>query len=616
MRELPKEEKPKTWRARVVEFFGAVQNAPRAFGLLWEADPRSATAMGVITLLGAGIPVSQAWVTKRIIDGVVGAMNRHVSPADGIRLVLPFILAEFALIFVGAVCGQFRQLLDKLISHRLGHLINTRIIRKALSLETRWFEDAAFYDKMQNARRQSEYRVMGIVNAGFLLVQNVLTLGSFLVVLVAYNGWVAAVLFGAAIPAFIVQCRYSQLIFRLETWRTPETRAMSYFEQLLTLDSTVKEVKLFRLGEPLLARYAKTFREIFDEDAKLARSRSFKSLAWGLLSTLTYYGAFLWIVGEALAGRTTIGGMTMYMTVFSQSQGTFQGLLDNLNNLYEHGLFLDNLFSFMALESATVVLDQKDRPAEDPSRGLEFEGVWFKYEGREEWALKDLTLTIGPAEKLALVGDNGAGKTTLIKLLTRLYEPVKGRILFRGVDLRYFSPAELHRRVGAIFQDFVHYHLPFDENVGFGSVENLGDAARIEAAAEKSGADDVARSLPDRYKTVLGRWFERGFELSGGQWQKIALGRAFMSDGEVLILDEPTSALDAGAEHDVFEKFKALTAGKIALLVSHRFSTVRMADRIAVLKAGGVSELGTHDELVARGGDYARLFELQAAGYR
>lgn len=616
MRELPTEEKAKTWRERAVEFAGAIRNVPPAFKLLWEADAASATGMAVVTVVSAANPVCQAWVSKQLIDGVISGVSRHVTPSQGLHELFPYVAAEFALIVVGSVCGQLRQLLDKLISHRLGYLINTRIIRKALSLETRWFEDASFYDKMQNARRQSEYRVMGIVQAGFLMTQNLLTLGSFLVVLVAYNGWVAALLFGAALPAFVAQCRYSQLQFRLEMWRTPETRVMSYFENLLTQDHAVKEVKLFRLGEPLLDRYAKTFWSIFDEDAKLARSRSVKSLFWGMLSTLTYYGAFLWIIGEALAGRTTLGGMTMYMTVFSQSQGTFQGLLDNLNTLYENGLFLDNLFSFMALESKTVVLDQKDRPAEDPTRGLEFEDVWFKYEGREDWALKGMTLRIGPSEKLALVGENGAGKTTLIKLLTRLYEPTKGRILFRGVDLRFIPPAELHKRVGAIFQDFERYHLPFDENVGFGAVEHLDDKARIEEAARKSGADEVAKTLPDRYKTMLGRWFERGFELSGGQWQKIALGRAFMSDGEVLILDEPTSSLDAEAEHEVFERFKKLTEGKIALLVSHRFSTVRMADRIAVVADGKVSELGSHDELVRRGGTYARLFELQAAGYR
>lgn len=608
--------KAEGWRARLKEFGGALKNAPRAFSLLWEADPRSTIGLGAITLVGAVLPVSHAWVTKLIIDGVLDALAAKRTPGEGLRAVLPFVLAEFGLILMGSINGQLRQLTDKLISHRLGHLINTRIIRKSLGLEARFFEDAEFYDKMQNARRQSEFRVMALVNGGFLLAQNLLTLASFLALLLAFNPWVALILFGAAIPAFVVQCGYSQLNFRLETWRTPETRSMAYMEQLLTLDTTVKEIKLFGLGEPLLARYAKIFRRIFEEDAALARSRSLKSLLWGLVASLSYYGAYLWILLVTLSGRITLGAMTMYITLFSQSQGTFQGLLDNINSLYENGLFLENLFTFFELKSEVPVLDQKTRPPEDPSRGIEFRGVWFQYPGRKEWAVEDLSLEIGPSEKLALVGENGAGKTTLIKLLLRLYEPTKGAVLFRGVDLRYFSPEELHVRVGAIFQDFVHYHLPLGENIGFGAVEHLEDQARIEAAAAKSGADEVARDLPEGYKAMLGRWFDKGSELSGGQWQKIALARAFMGDREVLVLDEPTAALDAGAEYEIFRRFQELSEGKITLLVSHRFSTVRMADRIAVLKAGKIEELGSHAELLARGGTYAKLFELQAQGYR
>ncbi len=613
---MKQSEKTVGWRARLAEFLSALKNAPRAFALLWEADPRSTVGLGAITLVGAALPVSQAWVTKLIIDGVLRSLSLGLAPRDGLRSVLPYVAVEFALLLAGSINGQMRQLTDKLISHRLSHLINTRIIRKSLGLEARFFEDAEFYDKMQNARRQSEFRVMALVNGGFLLVQNLLTLASFLVLLLAFNPWVALILFGAAIPAFVVQCRYSQLNFRLETWRTPETRSMAYMEQLLTLDTTVKEIKLFGLGEPLLARYAKIFWGIFDEDAALARSRSLKSLAWGLVASASYYGAYVWILLVALSGRITLGAMTLYITLFNQSQGAFQGVLDNVKSLYEHGLFLENLFSFLELKSEVPVLEQSSRPAEDPARGIEFRGVWFQYPGRTDWAVSDLSLEIGPSEKLALVGENGAGKTTLIKLLLRLYEPTKGAVLFRGVDLRYFSPEELHLRVGAIFQDFVRYHLPLGENIGFGAVEHLEDQARIEAAAAKSGADEVARELPEGYKAMLGRWFDKGSELSGGQWQKVALARAFMGEREVLVLDEPTAALDAGAEYEIFRRFQELSQGKITLLVSHRFSTVRMADRVAVLKGGRIEELGSHAELLARGGVYSKLFELQAQGYR
>lgn len=605
-----------SWSQRIKGFSAALRNAPKAFALVWEADRRSSLAMGAVTVAGGVLPVCQAWVTKLIIDGILNAVKGGLSPTEGLKTVLPYVLAELFFYVLGTINGQIRALTDKLLDHRLGHLINNRIIRKALSLEARFFEDADFYDKMQNARRQSEYRTMAIVRGGFLAAQNALTLASFAVALLAFNPWIALLLFGAAIPAFVVQAHYSGLHFRLETWRTPETRSMSYLEQVLTLDSTVKEVKLFGLGEPLLARYGKIFKRIFEEDARLARASSIKSVGWGLLSTLTYYGAYLWIVYYALAGRISLGEMTFYATLFAQSQGTFQGLLENVNSLYENGLFLQNLFSFLGIESAAAKLEQAGRPAEDPTRGIEFKDVWFQYPGRTDWAVQGLSLSIGPQEKLALVGDNGAGKTTLIKLLTRLYEPTKGQVLFRGVDLRYFTPEELHARVGAIFQDFVKYHFPLGENIGLGSVAHLEDRQRIEASARKSGADEVAQALPKRYDTMLGRWFDSGHELSGGQWQKIALARAFMRDGEVLVLDEPTASLDAGAEYEIFRRFQALAEGKIVLLVSHRFSTVRMADRIAVIENGRVVELGSHAELLKLGGNYARLFELQAQGYR
>lgn len=604
------------WRSRLHEFYGALKNVPKAFQLLWEADRFSAVGTAAIVVVSSALPVSQAWVARLIIDGVLEQIRLHAEVRAGFRAVLPYLAAEFALIFIGAVNGQLRQLMDKFSSLKLGHLINTRIVSKAISLEARWFEDPAFYDKMQNARRQSEWRAQGVVNSGFLFIQNFLSLGSFLVVLLAFSPWLAGLLFAAGIPAFLVQCRYSSLSFRLETWRAPETREMAYLEQLLTQDSSVKEIKLFSLGEPLLSRYNKVFWKIFGEDAALAKGRSIKALFWGLLATLSYFVAYGWCIYLTIAGRITLGLMTMYITLFSQSQGTFQGMLDNINTLYENGLFLDNLFGFFGLTSSIEVWDAKKRPADDPRRGIEFKNIWFRYPGNEEWALRDFSLEIGPSEKLALVGPNGSGKTTLIKLLARLYEPTRGDIFLRGVNIKYLPPEEIHRRVGAIFQDFVRYHLTLRENIGFGSVEHMDDRTRLLSAVHKAGAEDLVESLPNKYESVLGRWFDSGHELSGGQWQKVALGRAFMSGGEVLVLDEPTASLDAQAEYDIFLRFRDLTEGKIAILVSHRFSTVRMADRIAVLKGGRLEELGSHQELLARGGIYSSLFELQAQGYR
>ncbi len=606
----------KTWAERYKEAREALSNVPRAFALLWEAAPAETTGFAAITVIDAAFPAAQAWAGKMILDGVVSAIKLGLSPADGARAVAPWLLFEFVLVVAKEVAGRGRSLARGLIDLRLGYLVTGSIVRKALTLDMRWFEDPAFYDKLQNARRQSEYRAMNVVDNGFYALQNALSLISFLVILLAFNPWVALALCAAGIPAFIVQTRFSRLEFRLQTWRAPETREMNYIEQLLTMDDAVKEVKLFELGEPMLKTHADTFARAFSEDAALARARSLYGVLWGTLSIAAYYGAWVWVIMRTVGGALTLGGMTFYLTLFSQSQGAFQGLLDNVGRLFENGLFLKNLFDFLGLQPKLESRLDGPRPPEDLTRGIEFESVWFRYPNGERWVLEDFSLKIRPGEKLALVGENGAGKTTLIKLLTRLYEPEKGRVLLHGVDLRHYPSEELHRRIGAIFQDFVRYQRTLGENIAFGAVEKMSDKAAIASAAERSGADEVARTLAHGYDTRLGRWFDDGHDLSGGQWQKVALGRAFMRDGEVLILDEPTSSLDAEAEAAVFDRFKTLAAGKTALLVSHRFSTVRMADRILVLKNGRVEELGTHDELVAKAGTYARLFELQARGYR
>jgi ATP-binding cassette subfamily B protein len=608
--------KDKGWRERLDEARAAAANVPRAFALLWEAAPAGTVGLTTVTVLDAAYPAAQAWAGKMILDGVVTSIKLGRTPHDGVVAVAPYLLLEFALVIAKDVGGRIRSLVRELIDLRLGYLVTGRIVRKALTLDMRWFEDPAFYDKLQNARRQSEYRAMAVVDNGFYALQNGLSLASFLVILLAFNPWVALALCAAGIPAFVVQTRFSRLTFRLQTWRAPETRELNYIEQLLTMDDAVKEVKLFELGDSLLKTHTETFERAYGEDAALARRRTFYGVIWGVLSVLAYYGAWIWVIGKTVAGALTLGGMTFYLALFSQSQGAFQGLLDNVGRLFENGLFLKNLFDFLGLEPKIVAAVAGPRPPEDPARGIEFEGVWFKYPNGDRWILEDFSLKIRPGEKLALVGENGAGKTTLIKLLTRLYEPEKGRVLLHGVDLRHYSSEELHRRIGAIFQDFVKYQRTLRENVGFGAIEKAGDLAAVEHAAQRGGADEIARALEHGYETRLGRWFDDGRDLSGGQWQKVALGRAFMRDGEVLILDEPTSSLDAESEAAVFERLKELAAGKTALLVSHRFSTVRMADRILVLKNGKIEELGTHAELVARGGTYARLFELQARGYR
>ncbi|MBP7694626.1 MAG: ABC transporter ATP-binding protein [Anaerolineales bacterium] len=591
-------------------------NIRRAFALVWSAHPASAAGMLVCTLVGAALPAGQAWVGKLIVDTVVTAINTQAGAAAGLQAAWPYLALEFGLLVAQAANSQARSFAEHVLHARINLAINSRIIRKALTLDLTHFENAEFYDKLQNARREADWRSLQIVNGGFFLIQNALTLISFAALLLRFSPWLAVLLFAATLPAFIAQSRYAELNFRVLSWRAPEARRLQYLEHLLTDYDAVKEVKLFGLGEPLLGRYADLFWKFLREDQAVAQKRSLAALGWGLLATLSYYGAYAWIVWRAVGREITLGDMTLYLGISRSSQGMFESIFYGLSDLYENGLFMSNLFAFLELQPRMTVAAQPRPAPRRVERGVEFRDVSFTYDGHAEPVLREINLLIQPGEKIALVGPNGAGKTTLIKLLTRLYDPTAGQVLLDGVDLREYDPTDLRQRIGVIFQDFVRYHLPAFENVGFGQIDALGDRARITAAAEKSGAHPVLSGLPDGYETTLGRWFSGGRDLSGGEWQKIALGRAFMRDCELIVLDEPTAALDAENELRVFQQFRALTEDRMAVLISHRFSTVRMADRIYVIEGGRITETGTHDRLLAQAGTYARLFTLQAESYR
>ena len=590
-------------------------HTPQAMRFVWRTNRWATAGLGLLTLGGALLPATQAWVGKLIVDGVVASVQSG-QDAEQVRKVFVYLILELGLFLLSAGFNHGRRLIQQLIQLQLANRIRAEIIRKALTLDLARFEDPDFYDRLQNARREGGYKPVELMNDTFLIVQNTITLLSFALLMLRFSPWLVVILLATSIPAFIAETRYSEQGFRLLTRRAPETRQVNYLGRLLTEDTAAKEIKLFNLGEALLGRYTTLFDKFFQEDKSLAFRRATAGFSLGLVATLGFYGSYAWIVWRTVQGQISLGDMILYLAIFRQGQSTFQSILSAMGNIYENNLFMANFFDFLRLQPQMKISPQPRKLSLPLSGGIEFRGVGFRYPDDDAWALRGVDLTIRPGEKIALVGHNGAGKTTLIKLLSRLYDPTEGSILIDGIDIRDLDPRELHEIIGVIFQDFVRYHLPAKENIGMGQIAALDDAIRIAAAARKSGADAVIDGLPNGYDTMLGRWFRDGHELSLGQWQKIALARAFMREAEIMVLDEPTSSVDAQTEYEIFQRFKELTDGKMAILISHRFSTVRMADCIAVIEQGRITELGTHEELLRREGTYARLFGMQAEGYR
>ncbi len=589
------------------------QYSGRAVELVWSTDRLLTIVLAILTVGVGLLPGAIAYLGKLIVDGVVLAAQTGLE-TDRWR-TLQYVGYEAVAIVVQSGCQQGILLCQSLLRGLLAQKISLLVMQKALTLDMAHFEDSEFYDKMMRAREGAAHRPLTVVSRTYGLVKDSLSLLTFGGLLLHFSAWAVLLLVLATIPPFISETRFAKDSFRLFNWRIPEKREHHYLEVLLAREDYAMEVKLYQLGPILLDRYCRMFEQLYREDRDLSIRRMVWSYLLGLISTIAFYGTYVWIIHEAIAGRISLGDLTMYLVVFRQGQNTFSSLLSSIGGMYEDNLYLANLYDFLEEEVPEPAGYATYGP--QPGDGIRFENVSFTYPDNEKPALYQVSFHLPPGRKLAIVGKNGSGKTTLIKLLTRLYTPTSGRILLDGRDLQDWDLEALQRRIGVIFQHFVRYQFTVGENVGVGDVDHLMEQPLWEAATEKSTARPFIDELPDSFQTRLGRWFKSGRELSGGQWQKIALSRAFMrSNADILILDEPTSAVDAEAEAEIFDRLRSVTQDQIAILISHRFSTVRMADRIMVLAEGKVLEQGTHEELMQQGGRYAELFSLQAAGYR